>query len=122
MLTYLVTGGAGFIGSNYIRYVLLGKEDVRIINMDALTYAGNLENLRGLDGMPRYAFTRADICDTDAVNELFEYNDVDIVVHFAAESHVDRSIDDPDVFVRTNVLGTLNLLNAAMRSWEKGSG
>lgn len=122
MLTYLVTGGAGFIGSNYIRHMLPSKEDVRIINLDSLTYAGNLENLRGLDDMPRYAFTRTDICDSKAVNEIFEYNDVDIVVHFAAESHVDRSIEDPDVFVRTNVLGTLNLLNAALKAWETAEG
>jgi dTDP-glucose 4,6-dehydratase len=118
MLTYLVTGGAGFIGSNYIRHVLRNTEDVRVINVDALTYAGNLENLRGLEGMPRYAFVRADICDADALGGIFCRNDVDVVVHFAAESHVDRSIEEPDVFVRTNVLGTLNLLNAALGAWE----
>ena len=118
MLTYLVTGGAGFIGSNFIRHVLLYTKDVRIVNLDALTYAGNLENLKGVDDGSRYAFVRGDICDARAVDAVFRENGVDVVVHFAAESHVDRSIEDPGVFVRTNVLGTLNLLNAALRAWD----
>lgn len=122
MPTYLVTGGAGFIGSNFIRYMLGNARDGRIINLDALTYAGNLENLADVSADSRYAFIRADICDKRAVNDVFAANDVDVVVHFAAESHVDRSIEAPDVFVRTNVLGTLNLLNAALRAWDTGTG
>ena len=123
MRTYLVTGGAGFIGSNYI-YYMFEKYDsqIRIINLDKLTYAGNLENLKGVEDRDNYTFIRADICDRDAVNQIFQENDIDRVVHFAAESHVDRSIKDPEVFVRTNVLGTLVLLNAAKAAWELPDG
>ena len=114
MRTYLVTGGAGFIGSNHIHYLLkkYGPE-IFIVNADKLTYAGNLANLSDIEELPNYTFRRIDICDKDAVNALFEEFDFDRVVHFAAESHVDRSIKDPDVFVKTNVLGTLSLLQAA---------
>ena len=99
MRTYLVTGGAGFIGSNYIHY-MFGKygDSIRIINIDKLTYAGNLENLRSVEGRSNYTFIKADICDAHAVGRIFEENDIDRVVHFAAESHVDRSIRDPEVF------------------------
>ncbi len=96
MKTYLVTGGAGFIGSNFIHYMFrkYGK-DIRIINVDALTYAGNLENLEGLEEKYEYSFVKADIRDKKAISELFKKNDIDYVVNFAAESHVDRSIENP---------------------------
>lgn len=107
----LVTGGAGFIGSNYIHYILDKYPNYKIVNLDALTYAGNLENLKNVEGDPRYAFVHGDIMDGVLVNELMK--DADVVVHFAAESHVDRSILDSTAFVRTNVNGTLILLEAA---------
>lgn len=119
----LVTGGAGFIGSNFIHY-LLNRSDFsgRIVNFDALTYAGNLENLADVDafhGGARYEFVRGDICDLDAVRKVFSDYGFDTVVHFAAESHVDRSIHDPSAFVRTNVLGTQIVLDAARDAWGK---
>lgn len=120
MKTYLVTGGAGFIGSNFILYMLKKYEDIRILNLDCLTYAGNLENLKSVESDPRYSFLQGDITDKDAVSQIFSDYAVDYVVHFAAESHVDRSISDPDVFVKTNVLGTVNLLNAAKKAWKIG--
>lgn len=123
MRTYLVTGGAGFIGSNYIHYMFEKYgDDIRIINVDALTYAGNLENLRAVEDRHNYQFVRADICDAEAIRSIFAENDIDRVVHFAAESHVDRSIVDPEIFVKTNVLGTLVLLNAAKDAWESEDG
>ena len=123
MRTYLVTGGAGFIGSNYIQY-MFGKydHDIHIINVDALTYAGNLENLKNIEGRDNYTFIKADICDKQAIAGIFEKYDIDRVVHFAAESHVDRSIKNPEVFVQTNVLGTLVMLNCAKNAWETESG
>ena len=123
MRTYLVTGGAGFIGSNYIHYMFKKYGDeIRIINVDKLTYAGNLENLKGVEHRENYCFIKADICDTAAITRIFEENEIDRVVHFAAESHVDRSIKDPEVFVKTNVLGTLVMLNAARAAWELPDG
>ncbi len=122
MKTYLVTGGAGFIGSNFIHYMLGKYEDIRLINVDKLTYAGNLENLKSVENDPRYVFVQADIVDTQAITALFEQYAVDYVVNFAAESHVDRSIRDPEIFVRTNVLGTVNLLNCAKTAWQEGEG
>ena len=123
MRTYLVTGGAGFIGSNYIHYMFdKYGSDIRIINVDKLTYAGNLENLKDLEDNPHYIFIKADVCDGEKMMEIFQMYDIDRVVHFAAESHVDRSIKNPDVFVKTNVLGTLNLLNAAKAAWENEDG
>lgn len=122
MKTYLVTGGAGFIGSNFIHYMLNKYKDINIINLDALTYAGNLENLKALEGNPNYTFVHGDICDKDLVAGIFKDNDVDYVVNFAAESHVDRSIKEPEVFVKTNVLGTTNLLNCAKESWQTSDG
>ena len=123
MRTYLVTGGAGFIGSNYIHYMFEKYGDeIRIINVDALTYAGNLENLKGVDERDNYTFVKADICDKDAISKIFAENDIDRVVHFAAESHVDRSIKNPEVFVKTNVLGTAVMLNCARAAWEKEDG
>lgn len=123
MRTYLVTGGAGFIGSNYIHYMFRKYGDeIRIINVDALTYAGNLENLQDIEGRDNYTFIRADITDKEAIAGIFAENDIDRVVHFAAESHVDRSIRNPEVFVNTNVLGTAVMLNAAKAAWENPDG
>ena len=120
MKTYLVTGGAGFIGSNFIIYMLNKYRDIKIINVDSLTYAGNLENLKSVENDPNYSFVQADIRDHDAISRIFADNTVDYVVNFAAESHVDRSISDPEIFVRTNVLGTVNLLNIAKAAWQTG--
>ena len=123
MRTYLVTGGAGFIGSNYIHYMFRKYGDtIRIINVDCLTYAGNLENLREIEDRTNYTFIKANICDAEAIRRIFRENEIDRVVHFAAESHVDRSIKNPEVFVQTNVLGTLVMLNAAKEAWEKEDG
>ena len=123
MRTYLVTGGAGFIGSNYIHYMFEKYGDeIRIINVDKLTYAGNLENLKDIEDKANYTFVKADICDKDAISKIFEENDIDRVVHFAAESHVDRSIKNPEVFVQTNVLGTAVMLNCAKAAWENEDG
>jgi dTDP-glucose 4,6-dehydratase len=118
--TYLVTGGAGFIGSNFIHYILERHQDILVVNVDKLTYAGNLENLKAVMDDNRYAFIQADVCDREAMVRLFEQYNIDYVVNFAAESHVDRSITDPGVFVSTNVMGTLNLLDAAKSSWMTG--
>ncbi|MFO0879872.1 MAG: dTDP-glucose 4,6-dehydratase [Gemmataceae bacterium] len=112
MSTFLVTGGCGFIGSNFVRFLLESMPDARIVNFDALTYAGNLANLADLDGDPRHLFVRGDIVDRDAVRAVFACG-VQAVVHFAAESHVDRSILDSAPFIRTNVVGTQVLLDAA---------
>ena len=120
MRTYLVTGGAGFIGSNYIHYMFRKYGDtIRIINVDVLTYAGNLENLKDIENNPNYTFIRADITDKEAIAKIFAENDIDRVVHFAAESHVDRSIKNPEVFVKTNVLGTAVMLNCAKAAWTR---
>ena len=118
--TYLVTGGAGFIGSNFILHLLSKYQDVQIVNVDKLSYAGNLENLASVMDDSRHRFIQADICDREGIKKIFGDHEIDYVVNFAAESHVDRSITDPDVFVRTNVMGTLNLLNAAKDSWQTG--
>ena len=122
-MTIIVTGGAGFIGSNYIHYMFRKYGDeIRIINVDALTYAGNLENLKDVENRENYTFIKADIRDREAIEKIFEENDIDRVVHFAAESHVDRSIRNPEIFVETNVLGTLVMLNAAKKAWELPDG
>lgn len=121
MKTYLVTGGAGFIGSNFILYMLKNHENIRIINLDALTYAGNLTNLVDVEKDPRYSFFHGSVCDRERIARLFQETPIDVVVHFAAESHVDRSIEDSEVFAKTNVLGTLNLLDAAKASWQEGA-
>jgi len=115
MMNFLVTGGAGFIGSNFIRYMLAKYPDCRIINLDKLTYAGNLENLSGLENDSRHEFVQGDICDPDVVGEILRRG-VDAVVNFAAESHVDRSILHSQEFIRTNVVGTLNLLESCRKS------
>jgi len=109
----LITGGAGFIGSNFILHMMNSHPEVEIINLDVLTYAGNLNNLKGVDKNPRYTFIKGDICDPDIVNSILDRYAVDTIVHFAAESHVDRSITKASEFVRTNVLGTHNLLECA---------
>ncbi len=113
----LITGGAGFIGSNFIHHILEKYPDYEVVNLDKLTYAGNLENLKRVEGDPNYRFVMGDICDRELVDGLVR--DCDMIVHFAAESHVDRSILDAGVFVRTNVLGTHNLLEAARRNGNK---
>lgn len=122
MKTYLVTGGAGFIGSNFVLYMLNKYNDVKIINLDKLTYAGNLENLKSLEGNENHIFVQGDICDKELVASLFEKYEIDYVVNFAAESHVDRSIKEPEIFAQTNVLGTVNLLNCAKNAWETKEG
>jgi dTDP-glucose 4,6-dehydratase len=116
-LNLLVTGGAGFIGTNFVRHWLAKTQDGRVIVFDALTYAGNLNNLSGLERNPRFAFVRGDICDEPTVRMLMGQHQIDTIVHFAAESHVDRSILGPDDFIRTNVVGTHALLKAAKALW-----
>lgn len=118
MKTYLVTGGAGFIGSNFINYMLKKHSDIKLINLDKLTYAGNLENLKSVEKNPNYNFVQGDICDEELVGKLFKKNEIDCVINFASESHVDRSIIDPQIFVKTNIQGTSVLLNAAKSAWE----
>ena len=118
MKTILVTGGAGFIGSNFVRYMLKNYEDITLVNLDLLTYAGNLDNLAGVSDDKRYTFVRGDIHDGALVEQLFEKYGFDTVVNFAAESHVDRSITNPDIFMTTNVMGTLTLLDTAKRHWK----
>ncbi|MDR7078826.1 dTDP-glucose 4,6-dehydratase [Neobacillus niacini] len=109
----LVTGGAGFIGSNFARYMVNKYPDYQIVNLDLLTYAGNLENLKDIENAPNYKFVRGDIADREFINGLFQEEKFDYVLNFAAESHVDRSITDPGIFVQTNIQGTLALLDAA---------
>ena len=116
--TILITGGAGFIGSHVVRLFVTKYPDYRIVNLDKLTYAGNLANLRDIENAPNYTFVKADICDYDTIRELFRKYDIDGVIHLAAESHVDRSIKDPFTFARTNVMGTLSLLQAAKEQWN----
>jgi len=136
MKKLLVTGGAGFIGSNFIKYMLRKYKDYRVVNLDLLTYAGNLENLKELHAgtndnrdnetattqeLDRYEFVKGDIADRKLVSELFEKYNFDYVVNFAAESHVDRSIEDPEVFLRTNIMGTQVLLDSAKNNWQIGT-
>lgn len=114
----LITGGAGFIGSHVVRLFVNKYSDYHIFNLDALTYAGNLENLRDVENYENYTFLKADINNEEKIEELFEKYKFDNVIHLAAESHVDRSINDPLIFVKTNIIGTLNLLNAAKKIWK----
>ena len=114
-MTIIVTGGAGFIGSNFIFHMLKRYPDYRIVCLDKLTYAGNLSTLESVMDNPNFRFVRADICDSEAVNALFEEEKPDVIVNFAAESHVDRSIEDPTVFLQTNIMGTAVLLNACLK-------
>jgi len=116
----LVTGGAGFIGANFIHSFLAANPGCRVVNLDLLTYAGNLENLKGVEGNPSYRFVRGDIGDAALVANLLKEESIDAVVHFAAESHVDRSISGPEIFIRTNVLGTQVLLEESRRHWQLG--
>ena len=118
MKKIVITGGAGFIGSHVVRRFVKNYPDYHIFNLDALTYAGNLENIKDIEGEPNYTFLKGDIVDEAFVNEIFSKYDFDGVLHLAAESHVDRSIEDPLSFVKTNVIGTVNLLNAARKQWE----
>ena len=120
--TILVTGGAGFIGSNFVPYFCEKYPQYNIINLDKLTYAGNLDNLKECENMPNYTFVQGDICDADLVDKLFAENDIRGVIHFAAESHVDNSIKGPRAFINTNVVGTFNLLDAARRHWMEKPG
>ena len=120
--TILVTGGAGFIGSNFIPYFLEKHPEYSIINLDKLTYAGNPENLRECENNPRYTFVKGDICDAELVNGLFARHDIKGVIHFAAESHVDNSITGPLPFIQTNLLGTFTLLEAARKHWMTAPG
>lgn len=116
----LITGGAGFIGSHVVRLMVNKYPNYLIVNLDALTYAGNPANLRDVEEAPNYRFEKVDICDVEAVRAVFERHEIDSVIHLAAESHVDRSIDDPFAFARTNVLGTLTLLQVAKERWLNG--
>ena len=120
--TILITGGAGFIGSNFVPYFCEKYPEYNIINLDKLTYAGNLDNLRECESMPNYKFVQGDICDADLIDKLFDENDIRGVIHFAAESHVDNSIKGPRAFINTNIVGTFNLLDAARRHWMDGPG
>ncbi|WP_455168746.1 dTDP-glucose 4,6-dehydratase [Aegicerativicinus sediminis] len=120
MKNILVTGGAGFIGSNFIEYYLQEYPKDKIINLDLLTYAGDLENLKEVETNPNYTFIKGDICDSDLVESIFKDYNITDVIHFAAESHVDNSIKNPDAFIRTNVFGTFNLINNAYRYWMHG--
>lgn len=122
MRSIIVTGGAGFIGSNFVKYMLDKYSDYRIINVDCLTYAGNLENLKEIDACPRYTFVKADIRDRDVIDSLFSQYEITSVVNFAAESHVDRSIEDPEVFLATNIIGTQVLLDTAKKYWKVNTG
>lgn len=118
MKHYLITGGAGFIGSNFIHYLFEIRPEIQITNLDALTYAGNPENLIDLQRNPQYHFYQSNICDIHSLVDLFQKNQFDAVIHFAAESHVDRSIENPMAFIQTNVVGTANLLGVNLEFWQ----
>ena len=117
MKNILVTGGAGFIGANFVPYFIENNPDYHLVNLDLLTYAGNLENVSEVENHPRYTFVQGDICDRNFVEDLFQKYQFHDVIHFAAESHVDNSISGPEAFIKTNVLGTFNLLDTARKLW-----
>ncbi|MDI9355462.1 MAG: dTDP-glucose 4,6-dehydratase [Chitinophagaceae bacterium] len=117
----LITGGAGFIGSHVVRHFVKKYPDYLIINVDALTYAGNLENLKDIENEPHYKFIKADVRDEEKINQIFEIFEIDGIIHLAAESHVDRSISDPLIFINTNIIGTVTLLNIAKKHWTHSS-
>ena len=119
MNTVLVTGGAGFIGANFVYYLLAKYPNIKLVNLDVLTYAGNLNTLSAISDDSRYTFVKGDICNRELVSELFEQHNFDTVVNFAAESHVDRSITEPEIFLTTNVIGTQVLLDAAKKNWNR---
>jgi dTDP-glucose 4,6-dehydratase len=114
-MNIMITGGAGFIGSNFIHFILKNYNDINVINYDKLTYAGNLDNLRDIEEDPRYSFIKGDICNGDQVNSIIKKENIDQIINFAAESHVDRSISDPNIFIKTDVFGTFNLLEACRK-------
>ncbi|WP_299125617.1 dTDP-glucose 4,6-dehydratase [uncultured Tenacibaculum sp.] len=118
MRNILITGGAGFIGSHVVRLFVNNYSEYNIVNLDALTYAGNLENLKDIEALSNYTFIKGDICDYNFIKEVFAKYSIDAVIHLAAESHVDRSIKNPFAFAQTNIMGTLNLLEAAKNSWN----
>lgn len=118
--TILITGGAGFIGSNFVPYFCAKYPQYNIINLDKLTYAGNLDNLKECETMPNYKFVQGDICDRALIEKLFAENDIRGVIHFAAESHVDNSIKNPGAFIKTNIEGTFTLVDVAFRHWMEG--
>ena len=120
MQTILITGGAGFIGSNFTPFFLEANANYKVVNLDLLTYAGDLQNLKGVEENFRYTFVKGDICDRSFVENLFQEYNIQGVIHFAAESHVDNSIKNPDAFVKTNVFGTFNVLDAARNHWMQG--
>ena len=123
MLTYFVTGAAGFIGANFLKYITSKHNgNIKVIVLDALTYAGNLRSIEEELKLPNVTFCKGDIGDHDLVKNIFDNNDIDYVVNFAAESHVDRSIDNPRLFLETNILGTQNMLNCAREAWFMGKG
>lgn len=122
MRSILITGGAGFIGSHVVRHFVRGYPDYKIVNLDLLTYAGNLENLKDLEGEANYVFVKGDIADPALLDRIFSEHGIEGVIHLAAESHVDRSISNPMSFIRTNVIGTVELLNAARRYWKSFEG
>lgn len=116
-MNILVTGGAGFIGTNFVKY-MLSHHDYKIVNLDALTYAGNINNLKDIESHTNYHFIKGDICDRDLINDIFKKYKIDTVINFAAESHVDRSIEEPEVFLKSNILGTEVLLDTAVNYWK----
>lgn len=118
MKTILITGGAGFIGSNFVKFMLKNHPNYRIINVDALTYAGNLDNLKDIADNPNYTFIKADIRNRFKIDQIFKIYDISSIINFAAESHVDRSIEEPEVFLTTNVIGTQVLLDVAKKYWK----
>lgn len=118
MKKYLITGGAGFVGSNLVKYLLKGYDDILIVNLDLLTYAGNLDNIKDIAKDKRHTFIKGDICNKKLVTKLFCKYDFDYVINLAAESHVDRSIKEPEIFGMTNFTGTLNMLNCTKNAWQ----